>query len=131
MGSSFTGLSNLMKITQFLAFLNQLKVFHWQTKSFAQHKALNKAYQNLDDLFDKFVEVYYGKYGRPEKEMEYGYKAYSYKPEILINTIQEYRDTIMANLAQDLAEGSNNDLLNIKDEIEGEINRLLYLLSLN
>ena len=96
------------------------------TKSFAQHKALNKAYQNLDDLFDKFVEVYYGKYGRPEKEMEYGYKAHSYKPEILINTIQEYRDTIMANLAQDLAEGSNNDLLNIKDEIEGEINRISH-----
>jgi hypothetical protein len=119
-----------MKITQFLAFLNQLKVFHWQTKSYSEHKALGDAYEALDELFDKFVEIYYGKYGCPEQEMEYGYKAYSYRPEILVNTIQEYKDTILANLADDLANGSNNDLLNIKDEIEGEINHLMYLLTL-
>jgi DNA-binding ferritin-like protein len=120
-----------MKITQFLAFLNQLKVFHWQTKSYAQHIALGEAYETLDELFDKFVEVYYGKYGRPEKEMEYGYKAYSYKLESVVSTIQEYKDTILASLAEDLSSGSNSDLLNIKDEIESEINKLLYLLTLN
>jgi len=119
-----------MKITQFLAFLNQLKVFHWQTKSYAEHKALGKAYETFDGLFDKFVEVYYGKYGRPEKEMEYGYKAYSYRPDVIINTIQEYKDAILSSLNEDLANGSNNDLLNIKDEIEAELNKLLYLLTL-
>lgn len=120
-----------MKITQFLAFLNQLKVLHWQTKSYAQHIALGEAYETLDELFDKFVEIYYGKYGRPEKEMEYGYKAYSYRSDNVVNIIQEYKDAIMASLAEDLSSGSNNDLLNIKDEIEGEINQLLYLLTLN
>ena len=119
-----------MKITQFLSFLNHLKILHWQTKSYAQHKALGKAYETLDELFDKFVEVYYGKYGRPEKEMEYSFKTYSYRADNVISGIQEYKDAIMSSLAQDLSSGSNNDLLNIKDEIEGEINRLLYLLTL-
>ena len=119
-----------MKITQFLAFLNQLKVLHWQTRSHAEHIALGDAYETFDVLFDKFVEVYYGKYGRPEKEMEYGYKAYSYNSQSVTNTIQEYKDAIIASLGEDLADGSNNDLLNIKDEIEAEFNKLLYLLTL-
>jgi DNA-binding ferritin-like protein len=120
-----------MKITQFLSFLNQLKVFHWQTKSYAQHIALGEAYETLDELFDKFVETYYGKYGRPEKEIEYGCKAFSYKSDNVINIIQEYKDVIMASLVVDLSSDSNNDLLNIKDEIEAEINKLVYLLTLN
>ena len=103
------------------------------SEKFPEYKddKLGEAYETLDELFDKFVEVYYGKYGRPEKEMEYGYKVYSYKLESVVSTIQEYKDTILASLAEDLSSGSNSDLLNIKDEIESEINKLLYLLTLN
>lgn len=120
-----------MKLTTFLAFLSQIKIFHWQTKSYAQHIALGNAYEALDKLFDRFVEVYYGKFGRPNKEMNYGFSLDSYYPQSLVNVIQEYKDKIMADLSEDLANGENKDLLNIKDEIEGEINQLLYLLTLN
>lgn len=120
-----------MKLTTFLAFLSQIKIFHWQTKSYAQHIALGNVYEALDKLFDRFVEVYYGKYGRPNKEMNYGFSLDSYSPQSLVNVIQEYKDKIMADLSEDLANGENKDLLNIKDEIEGEINQLLYLLTLN
>lgn len=119
-----------MKLTTFLAFLNQIKIFHWQTRSYAQHIALGNAYENLDKLFDRFVEVYYGKYGRPEKEMQYGFSLDSYSLQSFVNVIQEYKDKIMADLSQDLANGENKDLLNIKDEIEAEINQLMYLLTL-
>jgi len=46
----------------------QFRFLHWQTKSYAKHKAYGKFYDNLDDLIDKFVEVYMGKYGRPDYE---------------------------------------------------------------
>jgi hypothetical protein len=119
-----------MKLTTFLAFLSQIKIFHWQTRSYAQHIALGNAYENLDKLFDRFVEVYYGKYGRPDKEMNYGFSLDSYSAQTLVNIIQEFKDKILADLSEDLANGSNKDLLNIKDEIEAEINQLMYLLSL-
>ena len=42
---------------------NQMKLFHWQTVSFAQHQAFGGIYDNLSDLIDEFVEVCMGKIG--------------------------------------------------------------------
>ena len=56
-----------MLVTNLLTILNQLRIYHWQTRgkgSFAQHKALDKAYGEFSDLIDSFVEVFMGKYGR-------------------------------------------------------------------
>ncbi len=44
-------------IVPLVQFQQQLRVFHWQTESYAQHKALGKAYEALDGLIDSFVEV--------------------------------------------------------------------------
>ena len=55
----------------------QAHTLHLQTKSFAEHKALNDYYDGIGDLFDGLVESYQGKYGIIE-----GYKSYdieSYK----------------------------------------------------
>jgi hypothetical protein len=47
-------------ISPFLKIQQQLRIFHWQTESYAQHKAFGKAYEALDGLIDDFVEVYMG-----------------------------------------------------------------------
>ena len=36
---------------------------HLETKSYAQHKALNSFYDDILDLTDSLVESYFGKYG--------------------------------------------------------------------
>jgi hypothetical protein len=36
---------------------------HLNTRSYAKHKALQKFYNNIVDLADKFAEAYQGKYG--------------------------------------------------------------------
>lgn len=38
-------------------------VFHFKTKSFAEHEALGSFYTGLLDLADEFVETYQGQYG--------------------------------------------------------------------
>jgi len=40
----------------------QVHIFHLQTKSFAEHKALNDYYDAITDLIDGLVESYQGKY---------------------------------------------------------------------
>ena len=40
----------------------QVHIFHLQTKSFAEHKALNDYYDAIDGLIDGLVESYQGKY---------------------------------------------------------------------
>jgi hypothetical protein len=41
----------------------QVHVFHLQTNSFAEHKALNDYYDEIIDLTDGLIESYQGKYG--------------------------------------------------------------------
>ena len=54
-------------INQFVSTLfasrTQAHIFHLQTPSYAQHKALNKYYDGIIDLIDPFIESYQGKYG--------------------------------------------------------------------
>jgi len=43
--------------------VNQTHVFHLQTNSFSEHKALNKYYDSIGDIVDTLAESYQGKYG--------------------------------------------------------------------
>lgn len=56
-------------------------VFHLQTKSFAEHKALNEYYDEIIDKTDRFAESFQGKYG-----IITGYKTKT--------TVSEYSDPI-------------------------------------
>lgn len=79
---------------------NQAHVFHLQTQSFAEHKALNDYYDGIVDLFDGIVESYQGKYGilknyKSFKIEQYknGKKTISYF-ERLLDIIEENRDSV-------------------------------------
>ena len=41
----------------------QVHVFHLQTKSFAEHKALQEYYDSIVGIVDGLIESYQGKYG--------------------------------------------------------------------
>ena len=38
----------------FLAFRDQLKIYHWQTLSYARHKASDKLVDDITDQIDRF-----------------------------------------------------------------------------
>jgi hypothetical protein len=40
----------------------QVHIFHLQTKSYSEHKALQKYYEGIDALVDGLIESYQGKY---------------------------------------------------------------------
>ena len=42
-------------VAMFLQMLNTTKLYHWKTKSFAQHKATDELYSNLNSTIDKYV----------------------------------------------------------------------------
>ena len=114
-----------MKLSVVFTVLNQLKIDHWQTKSYAEHKALNGAYKALDILFDTFIEKFYGRENIPAEKITYTIKSDSYNGN-LIASYTKMRDGVMTYLST-ITKG-RNDLKNIQDEIEGEFNHLLYKL---
>lgn len=123
-----------MLISKFLGLHAQLRVLHWQTTSYAEHKALGKAYEDLDGLIDQFVEVYFGAHGRHSSALEEGK---SHAPQEIVDygeiTPAELVDDGIAFLKEEIEEyleDSDTDLLNIRDEMLGVLNRTKYLLTL-
>jgi len=106
----------------------QLRIFHWQSETYAQHKAFGKAYENLGDQIDRFVEVYMGKYGKVRAKLTYSIE--------LDNLGENYLDYIdgyinyLQSLNSELDASKDSDLLNIRDEMLSELNQLKYLLTL-
>jgi DNA-binding ferritin-like protein len=104
----------------------QLKVLHWQTESYAEHKAFGKIYESLGDRIDRLIEVYSGKYQRPKFG---GVKQLTFADydNLKIDAFLESFEDFMNNsfMAQQDAE-----LNNIKDEIVADIQKLKYLLTL-
>ena len=105
---------------------NQLRLFHWQTTSYARHQAYGGAYEALDGLIDNFVEVLMGKYGRvPALPM----KVYNRNEKDCMTFIDE-TIAILLGLSTMLSPTNDTDLLNIRDEMVAEFNKLKYLLTL-
>lgn len=116
-------------IVPLVQFQQQLRIFHWQTESYAQHKALGKAYESLDGLIDSFVETFMGKYGRlKSNEGNYTFELVNLDSGDItkvVNEFIEYLETYENEL-----EEKDTELLNIRDEIKGTCNTLKYLLTL-
>ena len=117
-------------LSPLVQFQQQLRVFHWQTDSYAQHKAFGKAYEALDGLIDGFVETFMGKYGKLEAENgKYDIELHNLKDAKVDSVLEEFLN-YLDTFNDELDEKKDSDLLNIRDEIKGEINHLKYLLTL-
>ena len=57
---SNSGFKNMVSVL--LHSQTQVHIFHLQTKSFSEHKALQKYYEEIDGLVDGIIESYQGKY---------------------------------------------------------------------
>lgn len=119
-----------MIVTNLLTLHNQLKIHHWQTKSYAEHQALGGAYDEFSGLIDEFIEVFMGKYGRIESKDGFKIELSNYKDIGTVDFADKYIDYLVNELPKSLEE-SDTDLLNIRDEMLAQLNKLKYLLTLS
>jgi hypothetical protein len=114
----------------FFTMRDQIKVYHWQTRAYGRHKATDEAIQALDGHVDKYVEVYMGKYGRPKFTTSTNtLKIKNLSEKTIISFIHTCIDVLKTTLVKKL-KPSDTDLFNIRDEMLGELNQLLYLFTL-
>jgi hypothetical protein len=98
-------------------------ILHLQTKSFAEHMALNEFYQALPDLVDAVVEATQGRYGQI---IEYPVQYYApaknglEELEMLKDYVDEERHK--EGIPQD------SEIQNLIDEIASQIDSTLYKL---
>jgi hypothetical protein len=105
---------------------NQAHVFHLQTQSFAEHKALNDYYDGVVDLFDGIVESYQGKYGIIKNFKTFKINQYKNKNktisyfESLLDIIENNRDSVDDSYLQ-------NQIDTVQELINSTIYKLKYL----
>jgi Family of unknown function (DUF5856) len=114
-------------ITAFLGFQNQIKIFHWQTKSYSQHKAFQKLYESLTEHIDDFVESYMGRYERIMASPSFDFSLQNYS-ENFLSSIEAFVNFLQDELPTKLGE-KDTDLLNIRDSILGDVQQVKYLLT--
>lgn len=110
----------------FLEVGNQVRLYHWQTESFAEHEALGGFYEKWTDLADEFVESYAGLYGRPKGGAETRAVPYT------AGSMQQYMLQVAALIASQNVRSvaPETALQNILDEIGGLAARTAYLLTM-
>ena len=114
-------------INLMLTLRNQVKIYHWETMQFSRHKSTDDLVDKLDDSIDKFVEVYIGKYGRPNLNQRNGtIRLRNFSDDQATEVLKQAAEWLTNRLPK-LLSNKDTDLLNIRDEILGDLNQTLYL----
>ena len=117
-------------LSRFIAVQTQVQVFHWQTRSYAVHKTLGDFYEAFSDLVDKFIETYASNPRQPLKFAQFpAIENYTSK-ERVVGYLTDFLRFLEGDFTTGVV-GANLDLQNIVQDIVGEINRSLYLLSMD
>jgi hypothetical protein len=111
----------------FLGLLGQVKVFHWSTMKYGQHKALDDLHSSLSSSVDKFVEVFLGKYKKqPVKVFKITMDAVSD-----MTKLDKFLETERENIRKMYSSFSKvSELQNIMDEMMGAFDQAIYLCNL-
>lgn len=118
-------INHLTKIFFTLKFIN--KLYHWNTISYPRHMASDRFDGILEGIVDKFMEVFIGKYQIKPMIHKLSIEHSFITDKGIESAYKQTRDVLseMQNSIQD------TDLLNLRDELVGEINKNLYLFTLN
>jgi hypothetical protein len=88
----------------------QAHIFHFRTKNYSKHKALENYYTSIVPLLDTYTEAYQGKYGiignyRNQKFIENPSKAIDYFKKLLVK-IQKLKivDSYLRNIVDQICE---------------------------
>jgi len=116
-------------VQKFMELLTMIKLYHWKTHSYAQHKATDELYAKLNENIDKFVEVLLGKAKHRITMLESKMRMYDLENKLeLKEHIFEYRQFLI-DMDRCFSLKKDSDLFSIRDDILADLNQFLYLLT--
>ena len=113
-------------ISLLLGSQTQAHVYHLQTKSFAEHMALNGYYDNIIDLVDGLIESYQGKNGIIDKYTSFELNNYKSKKETInyFTALQKNVDSLREDVDDSYIQ---NQIDTVTELIQSTIYKLSYL----
>jgi hypothetical protein len=120
-------ITKLNKLYQYLTEIREtVKLYHFQCKTYSEHKASDEFINKFDDLYDTLLEIYQGELNKRITGLSFNIKINSIiSKSKIIKYMKEFK-IILIDL-----KNHSNDFNNIRDEILVIVNRFLYLLTFN
>ena len=118
-------------VKTFLEILHSIKLYHWKTQSYSQHKVTDELHEKLSAETDRFVEVLIGKTSTRIQMVEDKMKLYDFDNKTQFkDKIFEFRQFLI-DLNQTFRTNKDADLLSIRDEMLESVNQFLFLFTLH
>ena len=124
---------NIGKIAlTFLDMLSQIKIYHWKTKSYARHKASCELITDFTDITDKIIETMQGsKNERLDIVENFNTITLNNNTDDSILELINYFKVWLIDTFPNYLNENDTDIINLRDELLQNINKTLYLFSLN
>ena len=124
---------NIGKITlTFLDMINQLKLYHWRTTSFARHKASCELLSEITSITDSIIETMQGsKNQRLEIPDDFNIITLNNHTDDSMEELIEYFKQWLIETFPLYLQENDTDILNLRDELLQNLNKTLYLFTLN
>ena len=114
-------------VSRFMGILHTIKLFHWKTLDYALHKATDDLHGSLSSKVDEFVEQLMGILSSRINVTPANIRIHDCNS---IDELIHYISIFKIYLRRMEFPTHQYDLLTIRDEMMGLINRFLYLASL-
>lgn len=115
-------------VSAFMEFKSNLKIYHWSTSRYSRHIASNNIETSISELIDNFIETFIGIYGtRPNMDYnEYHINLNSWNDYEIINVFENFKQFLIKLPFDEI----DVDLITLRDSLMNELNRTLYLFTL-
>lgn len=118
-------------VIKFLQLQAQMRILHWQTTSYAEHKAFDEFYDEAGEIIDRLIEAVQGKYGRItlggiDSIIVSDYNTLKFN--MFIMDFETFINTEIFSCGLD--KDKDSEIENILQELRGEVDKLKYLLTL-
>ena len=117
-------------VKNFFEILHTIKLYHWKTKSYSEHKSTDELHEKLAEQSDRFIEVLLGKTASRIDMVEHNIRLYDFdNTDDFKHKLFEFRQFLI-DLYQIFPSNRDADLMTIKDDMLDSVNRFLYTLTL-
>jgi len=119
-------------LNHLLTLQNQMKLYHWQTKSYARHKAADEFVTKSMTIIDRIVESYQGEHDEIAlSNSDKSIALDNITDKDIINFLKKAKRMINADFSQLIQDDDNPELSNLRDEMLENIDITLYLFELD
>lgn len=116
-------------IERFLSFQQQIRLYHWTTRSYARHVASGTLYESLDKKIDQFIETLQGRHTIKNVSLKMQLESMTDKE--IVKELHRFCEFLAKDIEEMLDELSiSSDLKNIRDEMISLTQQTVYLFSL-